>query len=82
MNPAAAAALTSGIAQGLVALLNVYRVQTGKPEGWIPGASDWDDIELWAMKTPEEIKAEGVQRVGSNLPTDVVGLVKFPDINL
>jgi len=55
MNPAT-------IAQGILALLEVYRELTGKPAGWVPIGTDWDELEAWAKRTPEQIKAEARAR--------------------
>lgn len=60
---ATAALVTSGIAQGIVALLEAYRLHTDKPEGWIPSELDWAELEAFAAKTPEMIKAEAAKRL-------------------
>lgn len=49
-------------AQGIVALLEIYRIHTGKPPGWQPATADWDELAAWAMRTPADIKREAAQR--------------------
>ncbi len=63
---ATAALVTSGIAQGIVALLEAYRLHTDKPEGWIPTETDWAELEAFAAKTPAMIKEEAAKRL--NVP--------------
>lgn len=66
MNPATAALA----AQGIVALLEIFRIHTGKPAGWVPTAADWDELEQWADRTPADIKREAIQERERNLPTN------------
>lgn len=51
MNPIALSA------QALLATLELYRAIAGKPKDWVPTAQDWDELEAWAQRTPEQIKA-------------------------
>lgn len=51
-------------AQGIVTLLQIYANHTGKPAGWKPSDTDWNDLEAWANRTPEQIKAEGRAQLG------------------
>lgn len=68
MDAALATGVTAGIAQGIVALINLYAARTNKPAGWRPTDSDWLVIEEWANKTPEDIKREAAERLGVDWP--------------
>jgi hypothetical protein len=70
MNPATAALVTSSIAQGIVSLVEAFRIHTGKPEGWKPSTADFLDLEEWAAKTPEDIKREARERLGIPVEQD------------
>jgi hypothetical protein len=50
------------IAQLILGLIDVYRALTGKPDGWLPKDDDWNELEQWAKRTPEQIKAEAQAR--------------------
>ena len=63
MDAATATIITSSIAQGIVSLVEAFRLHTGKPEGWKPSPEDWLELELWAAKTPEDIKREARERL-------------------
>jgi hypothetical protein len=63
MDAATATVITSSIAQGIVSLVEAFRLHTGKPEGWKPSHEDWLELELWAAKTPEDIKREARERL-------------------
>jgi hypothetical protein len=57
--------LTAALAaQAIVAALEIYRVHSGKPAGWIPAAADWDELEAFGRKTPDDIKREAAARLG------------------
>lgn len=57
--------LTASLAaQGIVALLEIFRVHTGKPKDWVPDADDWNSLEAWADRTPADIKREAREALG------------------
>ena len=64
MDAATATIITSSLAQGIVSLVEAFRLHTGKPEGWKPSMNDWLEMEEWAAKTPEDIKREARARLG------------------
>ena len=64
MSASTTALVTASIAQGIVALVEAFRVHTGKPEGWKPSLNDYLELEAWAAKTPEDIKREARERLG------------------
>ena len=68
MDAASAALVTGGIAQSIVALVNLYATHTNKPEGWKPTEADWAEIDAWANKTPDDIKREAAERLGVPWP--------------
>ena len=45
-------------AQAILAALEIYRQQAGKPKEWVPTKADWQRMREWAKRTPEQIKAE------------------------
>jgi hypothetical protein len=47
-------------AQGIVALLDIYRIHAGKAADWKPSPADWDELEAWALRTPADIKREAL----------------------
>ncbi|HMP84454.1 MAG TPA: hypothetical protein PKA41_17295 [Verrucomicrobiota bacterium] len=53
-------------AQAIVAGLEIYRQHANKPPGWVPSAEDWNELEAWAQRTPEDIKREARERRGGN----------------
>ena len=69
MTPEIAALVTSPLAQGVVSLVEAYRLHTSKPDGWKPSLNDFLELEEWAAKTPEKIKAEARRRLGVSPPT-------------
>ena len=61
--------LTAALAaQGVVALLEIYRIHASKPEGWTPSETDWAELEAFARKTPADIKREAAERLGVEWP--------------
>ncbi len=61
--------LTAALAaQGILALLEIYRMHANKPPGWVPTAEDWNELETWAHTTPEDIKRAAAQRAGVPWP--------------
>lgn len=62
------ALVVSGIAQSIVALMQLYKNHSGKPAGWTPSESDWLVIEEWAARTPEDIKKDAAERLGVPWP--------------
>ncbi len=67
MDSATSTLVASAIAQSIVSLVEAFRIHTGKPEGWKPGAEDWHELEQWAAKTPEDIKREARERLGATV---------------
>jgi len=63
MNPLIAAA----IAQGISGLIEIWRVHSGKPAGWVPSPQDWDDMLVLNEKTAEDYKTEAAARLGVTL---------------
>lgn len=45
-------------AQAILAALEIYRLQAGKPRDWVPTKADWQRMREWAKRTPAQIKAE------------------------
>lgn len=64
MNPVAAAAL----AQGLAALIEIWRVNAGKPAGWTPSQQEWTDLLALSDKMPDDFKREAAERLGLPWP--------------
>lgn len=60
MDPIAAAAL----AQGLAALIELWRIQANKPAEWVPTQQDWTDLLALSDKMPEDYKREAAARLG------------------
>ena len=61
--------LTAALAaQAIVAALEIYRVHSGKPVGWTPSAAEWDELEAFGRRTPEDIKREAAERLGVPWP--------------
>lgn len=56
------------LSQGISALLEAYRLHTGKPQGWYPSDTDWAELEAFAARTPEQIKKEAADRLGVEWP--------------
>lgn len=60
MDPVIAAA----IAQGLSALVQIWRQNANKPPEWVPTADDWDAMLILNDKTAEDYKREAAQLLG------------------
>lgn len=77
--------MTPALTAALVATINgafsLWRIYANKPADWRPSESDISELLAQVdAASPEAEKAAARARL--NLPSDVVGLVKFPDINL
>jgi hypothetical protein len=60
MNPAIAAA----IAQGVSALIEIWRNHSNKPKDWVPTAEDWDALLALNDKTAQDYKDEAKSQLG------------------
>lgn len=58
MNPTIAIA----IAQGIGALVEIWREHAGKPPEWKPSQQDWDALLVLNEKTAEDYKREARER--------------------
>ncbi len=67
MNPIIAAS----IAQGLAALLEIWRANAGHPVGWEPSDEDWDAMLKLNEKTAADYKREA--GVTPDVPNAPVG---------
>ena len=54
MNPATAIA----IAQGIAALIEIWRQHSNKPPEWIPTQADWEHLLALNEKTAQQYKDE------------------------
>ncbi len=66
MNPIIAA----GIAQGISALIQIWRENASKPPAWVPTDQDWNDMLAFNEKTAEDYKAEAAARLGIPWPPE------------
>jgi hypothetical protein len=57
MSPIIAAA----IAQGVSALIEIWRNHANKPAGWEPGPEDWAELRRGNAKTAEDYEREATQ---------------------
>ena len=64
MNPLIALA----IAQGIAALIQIWREAANKPAGWEPTDADWDALLALNSKTAAEYKQEAADRLGIPWP--------------
>lgn len=77
--------MTPALTAALVATINgafsLWRIYANKPADWRPSPDDINELLAQVdAASPEAEKAAARARL--NLPSDVVGLVKFPDIQL
>ena len=68
MNPTLAAA----IAQGLFALVEIWRQSANKPPEWVPTEQDWEDMLAFNEKTASDYKKEAADRLGIAWPPSPV----------
>ena len=64
MNPLIALA----IAQGINALIQIWRESASKPAGWEPTDADWDALLVFNSKTSDQYKQEAADRLGIPWP--------------
>lgn len=67
MNPTIAAA----IAQGLSALIQIWRENANKPPEWTPTAADWDELLATNTKTADDYKREAAALIGVPWPPNI-----------
>ncbi|MCW5554489.1 MAG: hypothetical protein KIS67_20315 [Verrucomicrobiae bacterium] len=60
MDPITAAA----IAQGISALITIWRERANKPANWSPTEQDWLDMLALNSKTADDYKREAAARLG------------------
>ncbi len=61
--------ISSAVAGILLGAFEIWANHTGKPEGWIPSAEDWDQfLNEVDMATPEARKALAAKRLGVPWP--------------
>ena len=66
MNPIIAA----GIAQGISALIQIWREHASKPPAWVPTDQDWLDMLALNAKSSEDYKKEAADRLGIPWPPE------------
>lgn len=67
MNPLTAYA----ISQGIAALIEVWRVHTNKPAGWLPTQADLTALLALNEKTAEDYKREARQAMSDPIPPGI-----------
>lgn len=58
--------IAGAIVQGFAALTEIWRQHANKPPTWEPTDADWDELEAWANRTPQDIKDEAKQSLGGS----------------
>lgn len=66
MNPIIAAA----IAQGLAALIEIWRQNSNKPPEWVPSPEEWDAMLELNEKTALDYKKEAAELLGLPWPPE------------
>jgi hypothetical protein len=64
MNPVIAAA----IAQGMAALIEIWRTSASKSPEWVPSPAEWDALLLLNEKSAEQYKEEAAALLGLPWP--------------